>query len=811
MKRITKRIIGIFLMISMIFSVFVFVRTDSTFADSDLPKDVQKRLNGAIVLYIGSSYAYVNGKKVQVDPSNSEVYPVVRTGKTLVPIRFISENLGATVNWDGKTSSATIGFKGKTIKLKLGSKRMLINNKESVLEVPADVIKNRIFVPLAALVQAFDKKIFYDRGLIIISDKQNLFDPKVDKSLLDKIINCINILPVVGSLENLEKLIKNSKDYQLYFRVRNYGEIATLLDSPSVQGGEKTSSFEKAESSASTDYSTTNVQVEGVDEADIVKTDGKYIYQVNRDKIVVAEVYPAEEMRIVKIIDFSDKRFTPNELYVDTKHLIVIGSTYMEMPFRAYNDKKESSEKNILPPDDYSYYRDTVKAIIYDITDKSNIKELRQVEIEGSYVSSRKIGNSLYLIANKNIYYHILKEKNKEPLMPCYRDTAIKNDFINIKCDKIYYFPGFEKPNYMIIAGINLDRINEEAKISTYLGSGEKIYASLNNLYVAVTNYDAGTLYWGKTENTLVYKFGLNDGNVTYLAKGEVPGTILNQFSMDEHNGYFRIATTKGTVWGRGENISKNNLYVLNDTMSIVGRLEGIAPGEKIYSTRFMGDRAYMVTFKKVDPLFVIDLKDPQNPKILGKLKIPGYSDYLHPYDDNHIIGFGKDTIEAKEGDFAWYQGMKIAIFDITDVNNPKEMFVEKIGDRGTDSELLYNHKALLFSKTKNLLAFPVTVMEIKNKSANDNGRFMPQYGEFTFQGAYVYNIDLEKGFTLRARITHISDDEYAKAGSYWYKSDKNVNRILYINDTLYTLSNAMIKAHDLKDMKEIKTLVISK
>jgi uncharacterized secreted protein with C-terminal beta-propeller domain len=145
-----------------------------------------------------------------------------------------------------------------------------------------------------------------------------------------------------------------------------------------------------------------------------------------------------------------------------------------------------------------------------------------------------------------------------------------------------------------------------------------------------------------------------------------------------------------------------------------------------------MGDRGYMVTFKKVDPLFVIDLKDPRSPKILGALKIPGYSDYLHPYDENHIIGFGKDTEEVGNG--AFYQGMKIAVFDVTDVTNPIEMFKENIGDRGTDSELLRNHKALLFSKDKNLLAFPVTVMEVKNKNKADKESIF-QYGEFAFQG----------------------------------------------------------------------------
>ena len=268
---------------------------------------------------------------------------------------------------------------------------------------------------------------------------------------------------------------------------------------------------------------------------------------------------------------------------------------------------------------------------------------------------------------------------------------------------------------------------------------------------------------------------------------------------MDEHGGSFRIATTKGNIWATDERISKNCLYVMDSMLSITGRIEDMAPGERIYSVRFMGDRAYVVTFKTVDPLFVIDLKDPEKPVILGALKIPGSSDDLHPYDENHIIGFGKETVEIKGQ--AYYQGMKVALFDVTDVSNPVQKFTEMIGDRGTDSELLSNHKALLFSKEKNLLTFPVTLMEIKD--ANKVKMNTLEYGEFTFQGALVYNLDLENGFKLKGRITHLSDDDYLKAGRSWYDSEKNIRRIIYIGDNLFTLSNSMIKANAMEDLKE--------
>ena len=307
------------------------------------------------------------------------------------------------------------------------------------------------------------------------------------------------------------------------------------------------------------------------------------------------------------------------------------------------------------------------------------------------------------------------------------------------------------------------------------------------------------------------------------MAEGKVPGTIVNQFSMDEYAGNFRIATTSGDMWASGENTSKNNLYILGDALQEIGKIEGIAPGERIYSVRFMGKRAYMVTFRTVDPLFAIDVSDPTSPKVLGALKIPGYSDYLHPYDENHLIGFGKDTVEVEQKDSlgntistnAFYLGMKVALFDVTDVENPKELHKLIIGDRGTGSELLYNHKALLFSREKNLLAFPVELYEIANKSTNAGsspttitGPRMPDYGTFTYQGAYIYQLDPQNGFQLQGRITHLTDEELSKSGN-WYTSERFVRRILYIGDTLYTLSDGMIKANARNGLQEMGSLHI--
>jgi len=350
---------------------------------------------------------------------------------------------------------------------------------------------------------------------------------------------------------------------------------------------------------------------------------------------------------------------------------------------------------------------------------------------------------------------------------------------------------------------------------SFLLGASQTMYVSEQAIYLASAHYQYqpgifGLRMTSEDVQTIIHKITIEDGMVEYTAQGEVPGTLLNQFSMDEHDGFFRIATTIGSFWS-SEDQSSNNIYILDEDLTQIAAIEDIAPGEQIYAARFMGDMAYLVTFKKIDPFFVIDLSDPYNPEILGKLKIPGYSDYLHPYDANNIIGIGKDTVEAlddemewREIDFSWYQGVKLAIFNVSDVSNPIEMTKEIIGDRGTHSQALYDHKAVLFDREKELLVIPIDLYEIDEEIKEQAGNYTGSiYGDFTFQGAYVYRVTLEDGFELLGRITHLSEEEMMKSGFYPEYSSTIV-RSLYIEDALYTISSAKIGIHSLDNIQEI-------
>ena len=593
-----------------------------------------------------------------------------------------------------------------------------------------------------------------------------------------------NGLPKLENFETLFNIAKENKN--------NY----SLVKGETIARATTNAEDAETNTEGTNDYSKTNTQVEGVDEADIVKTDGKYIYYIANNKVVIVDT---EEMKLISEIDYNNnERIMLQELYITENKLVTIGYVYT-FGYRKMPIGSDSEE------DVNTKYNNMTVARIYNIENREEPTLEREVAIEGYYLSSRMINSNLYFLANKYIYLYVdeedeVDEYDGETYTTCYLDSCI-GDKKTIDYKDIYYFPDSPEMSYLNIASLDINE-EKEANIQTYLGAGEDIYMSANNLYVANVNYNyKNTMAFGYIDNidvdTYIYKFTLNNTNVEYKSTGTAPGEILNQFSMDEKDGNFRIATTDYTT--NDEVTTTNNLYVFDENMQMIGKLENLAKGENIYSVRFMGNRAYMVTFVQTDPLFVIDLEDPTNPYVLGELKIPGFSNYLHPYDETHIIGFGQDTEENEFGGVIT-TGMKMALFDVSNPNNPIEMFSEKIGESGTYSELLNNHKALLFSKEKNLIAFPIYITEETEDYIS----------KLKFQGAIVYNFDLENGFVKKGEIAHQKINEDVEDGYYDYDYKKLVKRILYIGNSLFTMSNDLIKSTNIETMEEQGTIEIN-
>ena len=576
-----------------------------------------------------------------------------------------------------------------------------------------------------------------------------------------------------SSYEELKDFMKLSPSYPPYYYYEGRGLMVTL-----GQSGAET-----FDASNMPDYSKTNIQVEGVDEADVVKTDGEYLYLAVNDRLIILKAYPAGDAGILSEIEIDG---TLRGLYLNGNRLVLFVDKGQAYYWRSEDDHESSPETLVL---------------IYDISDRTNPVPKREVQIEGMYWNSRMIGDYVYVVAHA-----YTAQNNGEIEIPT---IYCEGEPIEIPADKILHSP---TPDYSymftLIVAVNIkDDSADPTYQSLLLGAASNLYVSANNIYVT---FFAPQGRYGieeevYAEGTSIHRLSIDGREIAYESSGKVNGRVLNQFSMDEHDGYFRIATTTGYSWEEGR--SASHVFVLDESLETVGRLEGLAPGEQIYSARFMGSRCYLVTFKNVDPLFVIDLKNPRSPKVLGELKITGYSNYLHPYDENHIIGIGKEAVESGEEYFAWYQGLKISLFDVSDVSNPIEVGKYIIGDRGTDSTILRDHKALLFDREKGILVIPVLLAEIDE--AEYPGE-VPDwaYGQYVWQGAYVINVSLEEGLSLQGTVSHCESHEFGEYG--YHDSDCFVERSLYIGDVLYTVSDAKVKLNDVQDLADIGEVDLS-
>jgi inhibitor of cysteine peptidase len=571
---------------------------------------------------------------------------------------------------------------------------------------------------------------------------------------------------------------------QPLLRFSSYEELVTFVNKtssyPWMYNQEGVFSFGQRSDltqAAMPSYSTTNIQVAGVDEADIVKSDGEHFYVVSNRTVFIVKAFPLEEAGIVSKIELNE---TPLGIYinVDNDKLVIFSSNDQSF-YRYYYWEAYTASKTSIK--------------VYNVHDKSSPTLTRNVTLDGSYFSSRMIGNYVYAVANEPA----LLDNNTINLPVIYSNEQTGS----VPATHIYYSNVTDYGySFSTVIAVNVQNDVEQPTHETFLiGAATNMFVSLNNIYLAIPGQqDAFGI-----DRTLIYRIRIEGGDVESQASGAVPGRVLNQFSMDEYDGNFRIATTTGSLWS-GD--SRNHVYVLNVSLAIVGRLEGLARGEQIYSARFVGKKFYLVTFKKVDPLFVIDLQDPKNPRVLGELKITGYSDYLHPYDENHVIGIGKEAVAAEWEGFSWYQGVKMSFFDVSNPLDPQEIDNDEIGDRGTDSPVLRDHKAFLFNKEKQLLVIPVLVAKI-DASKYPSGVPTNAYGDYVWQGAYVYSITLQ-GLELRGNITHI-ENGIGLQSNYYYYSPFSVKRALYVDSVLYTISDRKIVMNSLESLENLGEILL--
>ena len=622
-----------------------------------------------------------------------------------------------------------------------------------------------------------------------------------------KYFNSLSMNEVKFTIQETIESVTSAKELEDYFkRAKNRQHESESMEVEKEESVTLESSADSAANGKSGgDHSTTNNQVDGVDEADHVKTDGNYIYAaLGNGKISITDIRDSKKMRKVSEIKMEEDYY-PSQLFLHEDMLVVLGGKFESYPIEENSD----SIMRMMPGKSMTTVR------LYNVSNPEKPSLIREIGAEGYLNGARKTGDLLYFITNVQPNFWIMEDLDGELLRPYVSDTKEDDDYMVLDYKNISILPGAMEPTYSVITAIDLSA-PADSKVVTkgYLGSSEQLYMSKDNLYLTATNYEMNnetkaskrspmdTMIWNpSTANSELFKFTLNGTDVKFHSSAKLKGTLLNQFSMDEHEGYFRVVTTEGNMWDE-KNPSKNHLFILDETMNVVGSVEGLAKGERIYSARFMGDKAYMVTFRETDPLFVIDVANPAAPKVLGELKIPGFSNYLHPLDENHLIGFGYETVAEKNpagGEpIIMRMGMKVSLFDVSDFSNPKEKDTEIIGGRETYSQIQYDHKALFEHKERNLYGFPVVIYGETNK----NGKFFDI--EYQSSGALVYEITPDKGIVLKGDLL-----VGKKPGEQYGDYEKEIQRLLYSEDVLYTISLKEINNYSLNTFKPMGSIPI--
>lgn len=529
----------------------------------------------------------------------------------------------------------------------------------------------------------------------------------------------------------------------LYNRLREYQEASSAslakaelyetaefaLEDSAVSG----SAASSADTGAGADYSQTNLREMGVDEGDIVKTDGKYIYIMKRNSSVKIISADGEQMELIQTIEPESLDESVRDMYISGNilNLVTTGS--------------RSSLKEDTSDVYYTEYYDYAKVVTYDISDPENPVLTGSVEQEGNYQSSRKVGDYVYLFTR---FRPVIGDTQGDSgIMPLVNG-------VYMEAKDIYVPEELQNTSYLVIGSVNVNKPSEMTAHKAVVSGADQFYVSGQSIYICCQEWREGT---GNV--TKIMKFSYENGNIHGVGIAELQGYLNDTFSLDEYDGYLRVVATD---WNSGDEI--NALYIYNTQMELTGKIDDIAPGETIRSARFFGDAGYFVTFRQTDPLFSVDLSDPENPQILGALKVTGFSSYLHFYGEDRLLGIG---YEADENTGAT-TGIKLSMFDISDPSNVTE--ISRYVIKGASYFAgLNNYKAILVNPEKNLLGFV----------CDDNYLVFSYDEESGFENLLTYNLS-----------------EGGRSQYYW--SAYNDVRGLYINDTFYLAGADRIRVFDM-------------
>lgn len=604
---------------------------------------------------------------------------------------------------------------------------------------------------------------------------------------------------VLYSFSNREDVFKVIDDFNEQLSHQNFGNYGNFDTVPSAPNSSTTEASQKNDSENS--YTKTNIQVSGVDEGDIVKVDGSSIYMLTQNGFVIVNVNNGNMTKTCEIIR---QNYVPLDLYVNNNKLIMIGGVYEQFIYRGKHD--------IMPAVDcmaYFYYYKTEIAV-YNIENKENPVLERSVTVDGSYLTSRMIDNKIYYIINYGFYYG-----NKDTYIPKIIDSKNSTE-TEISINDMYYFKDVPLYNYTILGYINLTNTKDLSQ-KAYLGVGGEIYVNLDNIYSAAWDYSQCVtrdlfghyIYDSSKARTRILKFDIKTLNFKESAK--VEGTIKDRYNLDEYNGNLRIATTTAANL-LNDKVSYSTVFVLDKNLKEIGKVSDIGVGESIYSVRFNKTKCVVVTFLVTDPLYIVDLTNPNRPTVNNGLKEDGVSYYLHYVGDTGlIIGLGRDTEEI--GGMVTWKGLKISLY--REVNGELvNLDTITIGNAWSHTEALYNPKAILVDFENENYQFFGFACEVWNSTDLNNWLDYT----LTTQAFYLFKIDFENEKFFKPDILSNFEEDldfsYGQGDNAFYNWYDNqysyIKRSVAIGNYIYTISDRYITSYSLDNLKDVKQLEIS-
>lgn len=570
-----------------------------------------------------------------------------------------------------------------------------------------------------------------------------------------------------------------------------------------------------------TQYSTTNNQVPGVDEPDFVKNDNRYIYVLANSSFQIIDAWPPDSAHVISRTGLEGE---PKKMFVHAGRAAIFSSIASTCAPPLLCPRSYGVDCSYGYDCDFSGDGKPLKLTILDLSNPRSPQLLREVRFSGSFVNARRVNQSIYLVVSSPppmlpgvAYYpsrgsfaallasnrQIINESQLSDWLPKVSDVRIVSGQSVPQAHPLSQCQGFYQnavtDGHAMVSLVALD-FDQDAplQIQTIVGRAGATYATESNLYLAsphsAQSLGAPTFYEASNEATTVHQFTLaqEPGRVEYEGSGVVKGRPLNQFSMDEHRGALRIATTIGHLPNPNVTNAISVVKLNAGTLETMGVLDGLARGEDIRSVRFDGDRGFVVTFKKTDPLFVLDLHDLNSPRVRGELIVPGFSTYMQLMDPSHLLTIGYDAED--QGDFAWFQGLQLQIFDVGDAARPSLSHREVIGTRGSSSEAATNHLAFNYFAPKNLLALPIVICQ---------GGLSWRYGSDQFNGLALYDVTSEAGFRYRGGVIHnrLTGVPSLACASWWTRSTSLVKRSIFMDDFVYSITPGEIRVDSLEHL----------